>query len=92
MRIHQQYVHGHVYSLFVEPAEPSSSVDFNSGCGKEIIGSLNHERWGLPEPERLRVAGTADAAPAHAWPPIFIALAGGTLIGSAVTLILKRSR
>jgi hypothetical protein len=89
---HQKYYEGHVYSLFVMPAEQSSSADFISGCGKDIIGPLNHERYGLPEPERLRVTGTADASPASLWPPVAIGLAIGVLLGSAATLILKRSR
>ena len=89
---HQTYYQGHVYSLFVMPAEQSGSVDFNSGCGKDIIGPLDHEKFGLPEPERLRITGIADAAPAPLWPPILIALAVGTLISAAAALILKRSR
>ena len=89
---HQKYYRGHAYSLFVTPAEQSSSADFISGCGKDIIGPLNHEKYGLPDPERLRITGTADATPAPSWPPVAIGLAIGVLLGTAATLILKRSR
>jgi hypothetical protein len=91
---HQKFYQGHRYSIFATPdSEQASQADFiSSTCGRHIIGGLNHERYGLPEPERLRVTGTADASPASLWPPVAIGLAIGVLLGSAATLILKRSR
>ena len=88
---HQKFYQGHRYSIFATPdSEQASQADLiSSTCGRHIIGPLNHERYGLPEPERLLVTGTADATPAPLWPPVAIGLAIGVLLGSAATLILR---